>query len=649
MKARKSLVLQLKINRANEDCAVMLKNYFFILNILLVTQICYAEIPIVVISAGKSIQSKSTVGSDIEVITRKQIQNSNHSFLADILDEHFPGINFSRVGGNGTNTLVQLRGLPKRYTTIYIDGIKLSDPSTPDNAYYLDNLTSDFIDRVEILKGNQSSLYGSGAIGGTINIFTKKGSAKSNSKSSAISYGSKDTKKLNFSFDKSIQNHYFFFNLNKYLTDGVSAMDDNQENDSYRNDGLHANHSYKINNRIKIENNIRIVDSFLNYDQAGTTTDFNSTDSKEYSYSFKVTDDNKKLKNQLSYNKGYFKRVVGNNTKTSKATYYGYRDSINLLSQYNFSNDKRLVIGLDNEFDAANFDTWATSGNLKTDEAVYSQYFDYQFRPFEKLYTTIGARQDYHTTAGRYQTGRMTFAFMQDNLTKYRSSLGTGIRFATLNDYFYDTNVKEKEIITPEKSYNIDFGLDKKIPHLNLDLTFNLFYTEYDDNIANWKSNTQSGSSYTIANSGGRIISKGFEIVQRYKFDNMQFKFGYVFTDAYDGEDCDDPGSSCIDEMPVRVPRHFLSSNIRHTIDDYSFSLIGKFNSERRDYGNSNNGFAQVILDPYSVFDFNVNYKINSNYVIFFNLQNIFNENYHDAYQYSVLGRDFTFGLKQTF
>ena len=101
--------------------------------------------------------------------------------------------------------------------------------------------------------------------------------------------------------------------------------------------------------------------------------------------------------------------------------------------------------------------------------------------------------------------------------------------------------------------------------------------------------------------------------------------------------------------MPVRVPRHFLSSNIRHTIDDYSFSLIGKFNSERRDYGNSNNCFAQVILDPYSVFDFNVNYKINSNYVIFFNLQNIFNENYHDAYQYSVLGRDFTFGLKQTF
>ena len=65
--------------------------------------------------------------------------------------------------------------MPKRYATVYIDGVKMSDPSTSDNSFYISNIMKHAIERVEILKGSQSSLYGSSAIGGTINIFTKKG------------------------------------------------------------------------------------------------------------------------------------------------------------------------------------------------------------------------------------------------------------------------------------------------------------------------------------------------------------------------------------------------------------------------------------------------------------------------------------------
>ena len=131
------------------------------------------EIPIIVISAGKSLQSKGTVGSDIEILDSKTLKESSIGQLGEAISDNISGANFSAQGGVGTNSIIQLRGLPKRYTNVYLDGVKLSDPSSPDNAFYFNSLTTQSIDSVEILKGNQSSLYGSGALGGAINIFSK--------------------------------------------------------------------------------------------------------------------------------------------------------------------------------------------------------------------------------------------------------------------------------------------------------------------------------------------------------------------------------------------------------------------------------------------------------------------------------------------
>ena len=90
-------------------------------------------------------------------------------------------MNYFRSGGYGTVSGVQLRGLPKRYSTVYIDGVKMSDPSSSDNSFYFSNIMTSSIDKVEVLRGSNSSIYGSGAIGGVVNIFTKKGNYKETS------------------------------------------------------------------------------------------------------------------------------------------------------------------------------------------------------------------------------------------------------------------------------------------------------------------------------------------------------------------------------------------------------------------------------------------------------------------------------------
>ena len=637
---------------------------FVLISIFSFGKLFAEDIPIIVISAGKTYQSKGIVGSDVVVVDSKAISESNEFFLGDVLSESLNGMNYFQTGGHGTTSGIQLRGLPKRYSTVYIDGVKVSDPSSPSNDYYFGNLMKGSIDRVEILKGSQSSLYGSSAIGGTINLFTKKGK-EGHHNNIEVSTGSNATKNFNISFDGKEENYDYFVGFNKFLTDGISAMWDNDEKDKYYNDGVVANFGYNINDKIRLENYLRYSDSYLEYDEAQAgRADGNNTDDEERSYSLRLIRDDGNLKNTLSYNNAYIKRSTIGYDGENKI-YWGYRDTFNLIGEYNFNYDTKIVYGLDNEFDRADFKTWTTGGNnLESDEAVYSQYVDLQFRPREKLYSTIGFRRDDHTTAGAYETGRITVAYKQDSSTKFRSSFGTGIRFPALNDYFYDTNVQRKEDLVPEKSTSFDIGIEKFIEKHNLNLDLTLFHVVYDDNISNWEENSDGVKDQvnTIQNSEGNIKSKGFELTTKWKPEKtLSFNLGYTFTDAYDGEDCDDPDyakyqadwDTCLDEMPVRVPRHSMNASINKKINNkINTSLLIKYAGERRDLGNANTGnggFNDVILDDYLTVDLSGSYNIFDVYKIYFSAKNLFDANYEEGYQYSTLGRNLNFGIKKVY
>ena len=615
------------------------------------------EIPIIVISAGKASQSKGTVGADIEILNSETLTGTgNSNQLGDVIADNISGANYSNQGGIGTNSLIQLRGLPKRYSTVYIDGIKLSDPSSPDNAFYFNSLTTQSVDTVEILKGNQSSLYGSGAVGGVINIFSKNANSK-DLNNFAVSYGSNSTKNLEASYGAKNNKHEYYFALNKYLTDGISAMSDNSEKDSYKNNNAYVNYGYNFSENFKLQTGLRYIDTLINYDEVTSgRADNNISKNNEYLYNLSLANKINNFNHKLIYGKYYIERQVSNYDNTTKETYYGERDSINYLTEYNFDNDSRIITGLENEFDRANFKTWTTNSTNKiTDSAIYSQFFDIELRPLEKLYGTFGARNDHHEVAGDYQTGRLTLAYKLDNLSKIRSSIGTGIRFGSLNDYYYDTNVSNKKTLKPEKSESIDFGFDKNFPELGLDLNTTVFFTRYKNNISNWQTNTDGGRNtdgFVIQNSSGEIRSKGLEISSRYKlFKDTNLRINYAYINAYDGEDFDDPNYSGgrIDTRPVRVPDNSLNIKLERQIANLNSIISYKFQSDVRDYGNTNNNFKDVILPSFQVFNFTNSFNLNDSTKIYLNLMNIFDEKYAQAYQYSTYGRNLNIGLKQSF
>ena len=421
---------------------------FFLTTILLLffNKVFSKDVPVIVIAPGKTPQSLSTVGSTVTVIDGDTIRNSNKSFLGAIIDQESGSTNTFQDGGHGTNMGIQLRGLEKRYSTVYIDGVKMSDPSSPDNSFYFQNIMKESIDRVEILKGNQSSLYGPHAIGGTIHIFTKKGKPGFRS-DTVVQSGSKDTNSIYYSLNGGNDKLTYYLGLNRFLTDGISAMNDNDESDSYENKGLHGSLDYKLSENLKIENTLRYVRADFQYDAvASASSDLNdASQNTEGTYSLKVLYDKGKFNNSFIYNKTYIQRNVTETAGTFK-NYFGFRDSFNYAGTYNFDLDNRIVYGLDAEFDAARYagdyapeaNGWAKVFYDKpSDEHIYSQYFDYQFRPAEKIFGTFGLRSDEHSSAGRKPSGRLTMAYKLNNNSKIRSNIGSGVRFPALYDLHY--------------------------------------------------------------------------------------------------------------------------------------------------------------------------------------------------------------------
>ena len=378
------------------------------------------DIPIIVISPSKTTQSYSSVGSQVSIIDSKAIEKSSGSTLTELLDNETQGLNIFRLGGKGTNTGIQMRGLPKRYSTVYVDGVKMYDPSASDNAFYAEGIFKDTIDRIEILKGSQSSLYGNSAVGGTINIFTKKGRPGKH-QNVTVRAAQNNTKDIFYSFDGADEKHNYYVGLNYYATDGISAMNNDPEDDSYENNSLTVKYNYKISENNTIENSLKLKDSYLKYDEPtdGRSDLKNSSDNIEANYSFKLINTNDKFKNIFGYSNSASSRMVTQFTGREK-TYEGFRKMLNYLGEYNFDLDSKLVYGTDIEFFKGKFPT-DPGINKTTTEEIHSQYLDYQFRPYENIYATIGGRNDRHTMAGDEQSYRITAAYDLGGNSKIRS------------------------------------------------------------------------------------------------------------------------------------------------------------------------------------------------------------------------------------
>jgi len=620
-----------------------------------------ADIPVIVISPSKTAQSLSTVGSSVTVYDESDLANNNNYFLGDILSGG-ESTNFNQSGGAGTISGIQLRGLPKAYSTVYIDGVKMSDNSTPKNDYYFDDILSSQISRVEILKGNQSTIYGSGAMGGTINIITKRGKPGFQ-KNAFYNTGSYGTHNLGYSLGGADNNSDFYVGLERFVTDGISAMSHNDEKDEYKNHSLVANYGYKFSDAVNLRTNYRFIGAKLEYDSINEDypDDLDNSHEKESAFGINfLYKPSEKFTNNFNFTNAYNSRT-GNGIKSSfvnqfeKNNYWSYRTDVTYQGIYNFNLDNGVVFGAGKEWNEMDYETSSGFGNavdLKKGEEITSGHIDFQSRLTNNLYATVGVRFDNHTQAGNEDSERVSLAYLfDDKNTKLKSSYGTGIKFPSIYELYKSSTPSS---LVAEHGRSFDFGIDKFFPEKNLNIDITYFNHMYEDTIEGWKS-----AAWTPLNRAGKVKTKGIELISKLKLnDVLSFDFNYTYNSTYDGADFDDPDMGpnsqglFTNSQIARVPRHMLNLNSKvFLLKDLDISLKTKWSDSTRDYNNINVGQTDgdKRLTPYMVNDLSANYNIGLGYKAFIEIGNIFDKKYHTALEYNMMPRTANFGIRRAY
>ena len=624
-----------------------------------------ADIPIIVIAPSQKPQSKSTVGTSVTVYDESVIGKSNDYFLGDVLGNGTTSFNYFQTGGHGMTSGIQLRGLPKRYSTVYIDGVRQSDPSSVSDDYDFSHLLKNSISRVEILKGNQSSVYGSGAMGGTINITTKKGKPGFQ-RDIVYNTGSYGTHNLGVSMSGANEKNDFYFGLERYITDGISAMDNNSETDGYRNNSIVANFGHKFNDKFKLENNFRLMDAFIEYDTEADKTDPRQDDEElmqsDFTFSTALKyNPSEKFNNSLTFSKYNVERTANEYTD-AQDDYKGSRKSLTYFGNYNFDLDSSIVFGAETEFDTMNFTQNATFTAFNKEGATTnSVYADYQKRFTENIYATFGGRMDDHSLVGEEGSYRTTLAYLfDDKTTKIKGSYGKAFRFPSLYELYYVSGAhpKIRENIKAETSKGFDIGFEKSFFDLGLNVDLSYFNIKYFDAIEGWAGNTENYVWGNSRNNASTTKAQGIELLTNWKTnEQLDFDLNYTYTSTYDGAEHDNPDllSSYTNSQMVRVPRHFLNLATNYTFpnEKLNLSLKTKISSKVRDYGNANepaNGsFDDVKLNSYMVNDLSLNYNLWGVYDVFFDVVNLFDKKYNTALQYSQMDRSFNFGIRRSY
>lgn len=617
----------------------------------------------VVVSATKTPVPVSQLTSAVEVITAEDLKRRQVKTVAEAL-RLSQGLTVFSNGGPGTSTSVRIRGSNADQVLVLIDGAIMNSATL--GSFDFANLTTDNIERIEILRGAQSMLWGADAMGGVINITTKKG-AGALSSSAFSEYGSFSSIREGGQVSGKTGIVDYSAALSRWDYTGFSAVNYRRgasERDGFHNWQTSARLGVELPHEGRLDFNFRLLQGKVNIDN-GFSPGFDTlgafTNSQQFVYSASYNQPITTWWNQVltvsrqTEDSESFSGTTQRNLQTGVVSApFPFRSQINTLAnrvewQHNFQIAKPLLLSAGYQFreqQGENRDLLTNNLDIPTKIVSSNAGFaQAQLNLWDRVFATAGVRQDQYNVFGGATTYRTTAGYLhQETGTKIRSSYATGFRAPTVNQlYFPDFG---KSDLKPERSQSMDIGVDQYLLNNRLTLSGGYFWNRFRDMIVAQQSADVCGASFGFANycarNVGLVSTKGWEASVKYAVvrDMPLIKSLDVqaqYTNTLTRNLVQQPGNRA-PRMPVDQWSMIISYQ---PIDPVRVALEGRYVGSRFDDVNN-----QQKMRAFDVWNLSATYNVTNRVQTYIRADNIFNEKYEEIQFYGTPVRSIFVGLR---
>lgn len=643
-----------------------MKKHFFVLaaviisNQLIAQDTARLQLDEVVVTANKYEQKQSTTGKVLNIISRQQLERSGGKTLCEVLNT-LPGL--TMIGANnvlGTNQNISIRGASAGNVLLLIDGIPVNDPSAITNYYDLNFINIDQVERIEVLKGGQSTLYGSDAVAGAINVILKKADKKI-TVFGGVTGGSYNTLKESIGFGGQQKNTHFSINYTHQSSDGFSAATDKNkvggfDNDGFKQHALNGRFEFSPAKNLKINFTGTYNNYFADLDAAAFTDEKDYTvknDNKQLGASAVYT--LKKTTIHLNYNFNHVIRRYNDDSlyqsspysKFARSSYTGRSQFAELYGNWKINNFE-LLIGADYRWNNTDQWYWSTGAfgpyappALHAEMKQVSPYLTLAYNQDNGFGAEIGGRYNDHSVYGNNVSFNFNPFFVIKDKAKLFANIYSAFKTPTLYQ-LYDQSIGNSSL-TPEKSTVAEAGV-KFLSLKKLNARVVGFYRQAKDAILYTFNPSTFAGKYLNAS---KQTNYGIELEGGFAHKKVSITANYTYTNGKTTAAFDGTGAPLSKDTTYynlyRIPKHtiHIDFGVQATPTIYC-SIKSRSASKREEYVY---GAAAETLKAYVVFDVYGEYKMGKETRLFLEINNIAGNKYVDILGYNTRGFNFNTGI----
>ena len=590
----------------------------------------YTEV--IMVTATRTETPVSQLPDSVSIISKEQIDQQKATTIFEAL-RSVPGLNIRKSGSIGRQSEMTIRGSSTSQVLVMIDGVQVNSATT--GTFNFANLTTDNIERIEVVRGAQSTLYGSDAMGGLINIVTRKGKGKPKF-SIRSEFGT-----LERTFNESINSSGSLGKFNYSVDVARVDSDGRGSDDDYDKTNISSKFGYKISETINFDAAMRYNDSMVALDDGAFRQDPNRfSQSEDFNMNAVVNQSltdwwSQSLK--FSFADSDLVSIDRANPGTAETTNSRFRLDTHIYTgnwqhTLKYRDIDTFVVGFEFENQSAD--------NRTFDEALINRgwYFQNQLKLWDRFFFNAGLRLDDNNTFGKDVNPKISIAYhLKETDTKFKVNYGKGFRGPTLNQLFFPNF--GNPILDPEESESYDLGFQQYL----FDDKFFFGVTYFNNRFSNLIQAIDTGGFVFEARNLGFVRTEGIEAEAVIKpFKGLTVRGTFTKTNTRDGAK----------KELRRQPRKQGSVNV-------NYSFLDKFNINVDDtiVGNSRDGTDGGGITPRGrptirtntgvhKLDTALTYDYSEHFQLYTRAENVLNIQYDEILGFRAAGARFFFGVK---